>query len=73
MAQEFGQEEAHWWGDTHEKYRPADEAPSVCMDLHNNSVGRSIAAGFNGVYHNLIQVKAAVLDAQGLEPEARCP
>ena len=72
MAQEFGQTEAKWWGDAHERYRPTDEALSVCMDLHNNGVGRAIAASFNGVYHNILQVKAAVLASTSLRPAPEC-
>jgi hypothetical protein len=73
MAQQFGQAEALWWGDTHEKYRPADESGEVCMDKHNNSVGRAIAASFDGVYHNVLQVEAAVVNAtSSLWPNPGC-
>lgn len=65
IAQEFEPSEAIWWGDTHEKYRPAAEQGEVCMDKHNNAVGRGITASFNGVYKNLGQLKQAVVSAEG--------
>ncbi|MEO7355321.1 MAG: hypothetical protein ABIZ70_13330 [Gemmatimonadales bacterium] len=73
IAQEFGQSEAQWWGDTHEKYQPASTADAVCMDLHNNSVGRSVAASFAGAYHNLFEVEAAIVSSSSsLWPTTGC-